>query len=133
MQGATGLIIFLIEYNYRHLKYQHGFLVVRKISVRLNQEDLGQATDFHSLHLLPFINNLFSFVCCEVSLHHTGGRLKSSCGIILFISETRKSCSMINCDLPIYNFINLLYFIPFYWNSLEHRSRFFFPLVRRCP
>lgn len=53
MQGATGLIIFLNEYNYRHLKYQHGFLVVRKISVRLNQEDFGQIsilfTRFHSL------------------------------------------------------------------------------------
>lgn len=71
MQGATGLIIFLIEYNYRHLKYQHGSLVVRKISVRLNQEDLGQATDFLSLHPLPFINNLFSFVCCIVSLSIT--------------------------------------------------------------
>lgn len=44
MQGATGLIIFLIECNYRRLKYQHGSLIVRKISVRLNQEDQGQTT-----------------------------------------------------------------------------------------
>lgn len=87
MQGATGLIIFLIECNYRRLKYQHGSLIVRKISVRLNQEDLVRLQkvtqpltkrasfhsktyrlhvmknlefrEFHALHLIP----LFNIIC----------------------------------------------------------------------